>query len=87
VVVQGPTLESLISDNNEDGEHFTVTGAADLSDEEMVTQFMEAALSQFHNVAVEDCSLMPEASEALDFTPTLKRWTPEANVICRIVKH
>lgn len=87
--MQGPTLESLISDINVEGDYYSATGAADLSDEETVTQAMEAALSQFNSVGVDDdChSVMPEATETVDFTTALKRWTPEGNVICRIVKH
>jgi len=71
-MMQGPTLESLISDNNEEREYYSVTGAAYSSDEETVTQAMEDALSQFHNVGVDDCSLMPEATETVEFTTTFE---------------
>ncbi|KAG0559776.1 hypothetical protein KC19_10G128300 [Ceratodon purpureus] len=81
---EGPTLESLVSDINEEGDYYNVPGAADLSDEEMVTLSMEAALAQFHSVGVDESSTMPEATQTLDFTITLKRWTPEADIVCKI---
>lgn len=62
--MQGPSLESLISETNYDRDYHSVTGPTYLSDEEAVALSMETALNQLNNVGVEYGSITPEAAKS-----------------------